>query len=279
MEIIKNSLNSFLKPRAQFEAELEPTSYLPKIPPKGTLFKEGYLMKRSRNGGNNWRRRFFVLSYKKNSEPGSSGTFSYTDTFSGEAKSKAKFAISGKATVRFSDMFKDAGYNSSQCLEILPNTEDEGQPPLYIASSDRNDITSWKAAIEACIAKSRGDTYQFEDVCSRFYEGTLFKTNREADTWMARHMELHGTELWWYHEPGGELRGKVTLVGAQIETRKTEATAAPTGYLFQVRAAERTLNLAAQNESEYLYWLKAIHQNLSSDDYVKRLSRGSKFTL
>jgi len=184
MEIIKNSLNSFLKPRAQFEAELEPTSYLPKIPPKGTLFKEGYLMKRSRNGGNNWRRRFFVLSYKKNSEPGSSGTFSYTDTFSGEAKSKAKFAISGKATVRFSDMFKDAGYNSSQCLEILPNTEDEGQPPLYIASSDRNDITSWKAAIEACIAKSRGDTYQFEDVCSRFYEGTLFKTNREADTWM-----------------------------------------------------------------------------------------------
>eukprot|EP00510_Aplanochytrium_minuta_P009620 CAMPEP_0184058740 /NCGR_PEP_ID=MMETSP0956-20121227/9478_1 /TAXON_ID=627963 /ORGANISM="Aplanochytrium sp, Strain PBS07" /LENGTH=254 /DNA_ID=CAMNT_0026353865 /DNA_START=103 /DNA_END=864 /DNA_ORIENTATION=+ len=254
MDAVKNYIikPSFLRTSSRSSAAAPPRNK--DITPSTGLMKEGYLMKRSRNGGSNWRRRFFVLTHDAESGPDTYGVLCYSEDFKAQAESKAIFSITGKSSVRYTTEFEDAGYDGGQCLEIIPPEDATDRRPLIIASSDRQAVAAWKIAIEACIAKSRGERVVLDEVIGRFHEGILFKTNKAADTWQQRHCELHGTQLWWFHGPGEELRGKVSLIGAKVTPRKTEADSAPTNFVFQIAAKERTLNLAAPNEAAYLDW-------------------------
>lgn len=270
MEIIKNSLNTYFNPKPSLEERAETEAYLPVLPERGALFKEGYLLKRSRNGGQNWRRRFFVMRLDADKLLGESGTLTYAESFS--APAKFKFDLSRGTTVSYTNEFKDAGYPI--CIEMKPSGDSADQRSLYLASDEKSELSSWKVALENCIAKVNGEMYDQQEAPGRFYEGVLFKTNQSADMWQSRHMVLDGNELRWYHNAGEELRGKISLLGAKIKTQKSDAMGAPTGYVFQVDAPERKLNLCCATEQEYLYWLKAIHQNLSVnlDLYIKSTS-------
>jgi len=109
----------------------------------------GYLMKRARHSGRNWKKRWFVLDFHDRK------LFVFDNEKDAVSTKKKRIADLAKDTIDFNDdvVVHPSGLKQ-YCIEILPG---EGEVSLFVAALSKNDYAMWLAAFaRACSEKASG---------------------------------------------------------------------------------------------------------------------------
>lgn len=198
---------------------------------EGTIVKTGYLTKRAKKSGSNWKRRYFVLT-------GSS--LVYYETHKKKDEPKGDLLLTVDCDVRDVDEPK-----YPHCFEIISAFE-----TLRIAANSLQEAEEWKSAIVQLVSNIGSTTRGFLNLQLKSLFG--------GKSWIRKFFVLHASAI-TYHEDHTKTYKKQ---GEMRLTSMTRVTHHP-GLLLELTTNDKTLTLQMKTEEERIMWQAAIIEVLS----------------
>lgn len=198
---------------------------------EGTIVKTGYLTKRAKKSGSNWKKRYFVLT-------GSS--LVYYETHKKKDEAKGDLLLTVDCDVRDVDEPK-----YPHCFEIISAFE-----TLRIAANSLQEAEEWKSAIVQLVSNIGSTTRGFLNL--------QLKSMFGGKSWMRKFFVLHASAI-TYHEDHTKTYRKQGEMRLSALTRVTQHP----GLLLELTTNDKALTLQMKTDEERELWQAAIMEVLS----------------